>query len=333
MALIDKAVDLLERVRQAQSRNRDASHTVRPDGSSVGFHPPKQPRRYGQQPQGGQPMEGQPPMAWGTPGYPPANPQFTGQQEVVTGWQQPVQPVQEIPQAWQQPVQEMSQTWQQPVQEMPQMWQQPVQSVQGGWTSAAAQPVQAMPPVQEIPQPVQEAPQSNISYMPHVVMGSNGVGCKAMIRMMTVYDMASAHSVIACMRNEEAVVLNLEQMTDDVTMERCLDLLYGAGCALKCTLTRISERSLYLFTPESIDLETDHSSRARSNREIGQRWPGTYQQEQVTSTMNSAQYAVGGQQAWSADYARGEAGGFERRVANRAPEQPLYTDFGRFPRY
>ncbi len=277
-------------------------------------------------PVGGQtgPMPGMQPQ----PGMPqqPAQGQTMAQQG-RTGYQPPVQPrpsagFQGNPQGQpqrpgfgQQPPQQPA--FQQPAPQQPAP-QQPQAPFQRGFTAAMG-----AAPQQNAPQQPQGG---NTVYFPGDYV-ADGNAYKVVLRVAQITGVPSCFRVIEFMYNNEAVIVNAEQVTDLVEADRCMDLIFGAACAMQQRLMRVSGKQIYLITPPQVYVAPFENLRRAGMEDIDRRWPGALQlnMQPVTRPAQANHVSAFQQQPRQDDF----AGGFGRR-ANRAPMNSDYTDFGGF---
>ena len=206
-----------------------------PMGGQTGMMPPVQ---------GMQPQQGMPPQ-----GAFPQQPAFGR-----TGYQQPVNMAQSMPprpQAQFQGQPPMGQHFQQ-------NGQQPTRP---GFGQPAfqqnAQPQQPprgftvqQPPVQ--PQQANVPPQNDghtFAFPGGESYVVDGNAYKLILRVAQITGVPSCFRVIEFMYNNEAVIVNAEQITDLVEADRCMDLIFGAACAMKQRLMRVSGKQIYVITP------------------------------------------------------------------------------------
>ncbi len=167
------------------------------------------------------------------------------------------------------------------------------QPMQQGFTSkqpmAPAQPVFNQPPMgQQIPQP-QMPPQGFTGKMPtaqadHQTFAFpgesfmvDGHAYKLVCRVAQITGVPSCFRVIEFMYNNEAVIVNAEQITDLVEADRCMDLIFGAACAMKQRLMRVSGKQIYLITPPQVYVAPFEPLRRAGMADIEHRWPGAMQ--------------------------------------------------------
>lgn len=119
--------------------------------------------------------------------------------------------------------------------------------------------------------------QSNISYMPGTFVDASGRAYSHVERVAQVTQVAACYHIIEFMRNGESVIVNTELINDEMENQRCMDLLYGAAFAMNCTLTRISQRDIYLLSPATVMVVPYDSIRQMSDRDVNARWPNPEQ--------------------------------------------------------
>lgn len=161
------------------------------------------------------------------------------------------------------------------------------------------------PPVQSAPQQPQyqqPAQQDNISYMPGNFVGEDGTAYSHCERIAMIANVSMCYRIIEFMRNNESVIVSTEQITDEDENQRCLDLLYGAAFAMKCSFTRISAKSIYLIAPGTVMVIPYKAVRQISDQDMANRWP---EQERETRRERFAQ---------SESRYGGRSQGFERQT-------------------
>ena len=209
------------------------------------------------------------------------------------------------------------------------------QQPQQGYTTR-----QSVPPQQNVPpQPVQ--PQQNAA----PVQGENvtfafpggdsyvvdGNAYKLVFRVAQITGVPSCFRVIEFMYNNEAVIVNAEQITDLVEADRCMDLIFGAACAMKQRLMRVSGKQIYLITPPQVYVAPFEGLRRAGMADIERRWPGAMQANMQPQQMAGAQPFVNNVQPMQgAPHQDDFAGGFGRRAARNQMNTNGYTDYGGF---
>ncbi len=272
--------------------------------------------------QGGQTFQqGMPqqPQAFGRTGYqPPVNqprPQaaFQGQQPVQNQPMGPAQPGQAFQHQMQQPTRP---GFGQPAFQQNQP-QQPVQPPRGFTTQ--------QPPVQPVQENQTFAFPGGDSYV------VDGHAYKLVFRVAQITGVPSCFRVIEFMYNNEAVIVNAEQITDLVEADRCMDLIFGAACAMKQRLMRVSGKQIYVITPPQVYVAPFDNLRRAGMADIERRWPGALQSNmQPVEPVNNVQPMQ--PMGYERPQARQEdfAGGFGRRAARNAMHTNGYTDYGGF---
>ena len=278
-----------------------------PVGGQTGAFPQQQ-----MQPQQGMPQQKGP---VGRMGYqPPMQPQQPRPQATYQGQQVPPQPgqafQQQVPQATRpgfgQPAFQQNQ---QPVQ--PQQQMQPPR----GFTTQQA-PVQPQQDNQTFAFPGG----GGDSYV------VDGHAYKLVFRVAQITGVPSCFRVIEFMYNNEAVIVNAEQITDLVEADRCMDLIFGAACAMKQRLMRVSGKQIYVITPPQVYVAPFDSLRRAGMADIERRWPGAMQANmQPQDPIPQQPAGFERPQARQEDF----AGGFGRR-ASRSNASNGFTDYGGF---
>lgn len=210
--------------------------------------------------------------------------------------------------------------------------QQPQQPQQG--FTARQNPV----PPQQAPQ--QAAPQNDPQTFAFSGGDSyvvDGHAYKMVLRVAQITGVPSCFRVIEFMYNNEAVIVNAEQVTDLVEADRCMDLIFGAACAMKQRLMRVSGKQIYVITPPQVYVAPFDNLRRAGMADIERRWPGAMQANmQPQPAVNNVQFMqpMGAQQPVQQPMGQPRqedfAGGFGRRAARNAMHTNGYTDYGGF---
>ncbi len=170
----------------------------------------------------------------------------------------------------------------------------------------------------------------------------DGNAYKLVMRVAQITGVPSCFRVIEFMYNNEAVIVNAEGVTDLVEADRCMDLIFGAACAMKQRLMRVSGKQIYLITPPQVYVAPFEALRRAGMADIDRRWPGAVQNMQPQQPVNNVQpmqaQPMGAAQpmqpqGFDRPQARQEdfAGGFGRRAARNAGMQTNgFTDYGGF---
>lgn len=337
MAFWDKAQSLLQKMTSKQDDGGQQMLSNRADGGFSGYQPKvtKKKSEPAAQPANDHPIHGFTNMMPG--GVDPsmmqqfqqvggqtgnlqqmprqATQQMQMPQQFATGYQQPVN----MPR--QTPPQPMQQTAYQPAFRPAQQPQQPPQSSFTGYQPAfrPQQPKQA--PVQPQQPPMQQIRQEgNISFMPGSYVDEGSV-YKMIMRVAQITSIASCYRLIEFMQNNEAVIVNAEQITDVIEADRCMDLLFGAAYAMKQNFIRVSGKQIYLITPPQVQVQPFDSLRRMGEDDIERRWPGA----EASSFRAPGRHAIG-YQSRQDDF----AGGFGQQAASYGVQPGAYTDYGGF---
>lgn len=163
----------------------------------------------------------------------------------------------------------------------------------------------------------------------------DGHAYKLVFRVAQITGVPSCFRVIEFMYNNEAVIVNAEQITDLVEADRCMDLIFGAACAMKQRLMRVSGKQIYLITPPQVYVAPFDNLRRAGMADIERRWPGALQANMQPQQMGAQpfmnnvqplQQPAFNQQAQQDDF----AAGMGRRAARNAMHTNGYTDYGGF---
>ena len=260
---------------------------------------------YPSQPQGGMPQYTQAPVA----------PQ--SQQPVYQPYQQP---------SFQQPQYQQPVYPQMPAQAQPRnrrMQQHAAQQesnvVDFGAYQQQNQAAPAFPP-QQAPEPA--APQQSASLVNARVINARGMG--------------DCRSAITLLRNGDAVLIVLENISDPGEMRRLVDTLSGACYSLTATITKVSRYGVYLLAPQSVavfaDQATNSMNSAPARPQARNYQPGyaggqrvTYAPQAAAQPPQNNPYA--GQQGFTqqAPLPEEAAANFYQRSAPQAAQPPAFS--------
>ena len=193
------------------------------------------------------------------------NYQQPNQQQYYGGYQQSYQPVQ---QPYQQPQQAQAQFTPQP--EHPQRFRRTAQH--------ASNVVQVDFGGQQPEAPAQEPAQQP----------SSGL---LSARIINARGMSDCRSAITLLRNGDAVLIVMENITNPGDMRRLVDTLSGACYSLTATITKVSRYGVYLLAPQTLAVFAD----------------------QATNQMNAGPV-------------RPQTAAYQTNPAYAAPQRPLYTN-------
>ncbi len=285
---------------------------------------------------GAMPPQGQPQGMPAQPGMPQQG-NFSR-----TGYQQPVQPRPQAQFQGQGPMQQTGRMFQQAPQQATRpgfgqpAFQQNANQPPRGFTQQQA-PVQPQQPVMpQQPAAPQQSGAQTFAFPGGDSYVVDGHAYKLIFRVAQITGVPSCFRVIEFMYNNEAVIVNAEQITDLVEADRCMDLIFGAACAMKQRLMRVSGKQIYLITPPQVYVAPFDSLRRAGMADIERRWPGAMQAnmqpQQAVNNVQQMPMQMGSAPAQPFAQPRQEdfAGGFGRRVARNATHTNGYTDYGGF---
>ena len=185
-----------------------------------------------------------------------------------------------------------------------------------GYTQQQMQSQQSFAAPATGPQATASAPQpqqpDNVFYL-NTVQDNQNNNYAIVMRVAQVSSIASCYHLLEFMQNDEAVIVNLDQISDATEANRCIDMLFGAAYAMKQNFERISTRSIYLIAPRRVHLMPSDSMMQLSQTDLERRWPGL-------SRMGAQENHRGHQEDF--------APAFGHRTAAARPGQ--YTDYGGF---
>ena len=188
--------------------------------------------------------------------------------------------------------------------------------------SAAYQQPQNYPPQQAnyAPQQAAQQPQSFQPEQPQQGAGAQNA------RIINARGMGDCRSAITLLRNGDAVLIVLENITDPAEMRRLVDTLSGACYSLTATITKVSRYGVYLLAPQAMavyaDQITNQMNGAPGRARTYQPGARAYQPQQGYQSQGAYQQSQAAQPA----YQQPQQGGFTQRAA--APEesaQPFYS--------
>lgn len=157
------------------------------------------------------------------------------------------------------------------------------------------------------------SPQDNISYMPGSFVGDDGKAYSHVERVALVPNVSACYRIIEFMRNNESVIVNTEQITDEAENQRCLDLLYGAAFAMKCSFTRIAMKSIYLIAPTTVMVVPYDAIRRMSDQDMNTRWPDPDQDSRWEHAYRGGNGFTHSQQTYRSNGYRQDGDGYGRR--------------------
>lgn len=128
-----------------------------------------------------------------------------------------------------------------------QQYQQPQQNAYQSHPSYQSQQT-AQQPASPVEQPAQQAAPSMLN-----------------ARIINARGMADCRSAITLLRNGDAVMIVLENVTDPAEMRRLVDTLSGACYSLTATITKVSRYGVYLLAPQSMAVYADQATNQMNN--------------------------------------------------------------------
>lgn len=117
------------------------------------------------------------------------------------------------------------------------------------------QPQQSQQPQPAQPQPVQEN-------------AAQPAGSLLSARVINARSMGDCRSAITLLRNGDAVLIVLENISDPSEMRRLVDTLSGACYSLTATITKLSRYGVYLLAPQTLAVFTDQATNAMNSAPV-----------------------------------------------------------------
>lgn len=97
-------------------------------------------------------------------------------------------------------------------------------------------------------------------------------------RVISARSMADCRSAITLLRNGDAVVIVLENVTEPSEMRRLVDTLSGACYSLTATITKVSRYGVYLLAPQTLAVFADQATNMMNSAPVRQAARPQYQQ-------------------------------------------------------
>lgn len=152
--------------------------------------------------------------------------------------------------AQQQPVQQQAVKQQSAPQQMP-VYQQQLQS------QPQAQQVQPQQTYQRPAQQTYQQPSGNVVPFPGMQHSPDGSVYAHVEYIVLLRSRNECKDVIAYIKANASVFLNMEFIASDNERQRCVDMLSGAAYTLGCALNKISPRGIYLISAPSVRVVLD----------------------------------------------------------------------------
>ena len=170
-----------------------------------------------------------------------------------------------------------------------QQHRQPQQSNVVDFGAYQQQPVSAQP----APQPSAPAPQPSAP--------SAQASVQASTRIINTRGMADCRSAITLLREGDAVLIVLENITDPVEMRRLVDTLSGACYSLTATITKVSRYGVYLLAPQAFAVYTDQATNQMNGAQVRTRaYQPAAQRPNFTAAPAQSAYTAQPQSAYTA---------------------------------
>lgn len=179
---------------------------------------------------------------------------------------------------------------------------------------------------QRMQQPQQPAPEAEPA-VPPALPGT---------RVINARGMGDCRSAITLLREGDAVLIVLENITDPSEMRRLVDTLSGACYSLTATITKVSRGGVYLLAPQSMAVYTDqitnqmNGAPARNHAyqpAAQQQSAAPYGQMQYASAPAAPNYNPQPQQQGFMQRAAAPAAGAQPFYARTAPQSAQVPDF------
>ena len=195
------------------------------------------------------------------------NYQQPAQQQYYGGFQQPNQ------QPYQQP-------YQQPTPPQPVQPQQPYQQPQ-----AAAQPEQPQLRFRRSAQHASNVVQVDFGGQqprPEQPEQPQAAAAQLSARVINARGMSDCRTAITLLRNGDAVVIVMENITNPGDMRRLVDTLSGACYSLTATITKVSRYGVYLLAPQTLAVFADQATNQMNSSPARAPQAQPYQVQQYT---------------------------------------------------
>lgn len=105
----------------------------------------------------------------------------------------------------------------------------------------------------------QAYPQSNVVPFPGMQRGPDGAVYSHVEYVVLLRSRMECKNVIAYLKSNASVFLNMEFIASDSERQRCVDMLSGAAYTLGCNLNKISPRGIYLISAPTVCVVLDQA--------------------------------------------------------------------------
>ena len=100
----------------------------------------------------------------------------------------------------------------------------------------------------------EDAPRSNISYMPGYTPDTGAAPFNHVEHIMTMTGLKSCYEAIECMKNGETLIVSLDAIANENEAMRCQDMLAGAAFTLGCSVRMLQGARMVLIAPEGVKI-------------------------------------------------------------------------------
>jgi len=138
-------------------------------------------------------------------------------------------------------------------------------------------------------------------------------------RIINARGMGDCRSAITLLRNGDAVVIVLENITDQAEQRRLVDTLSGACYSLTATITKISRYGVYLLAPQTMAVYADQVTNQMNGM------PGRTNANQGYQQGYHGQRSAYANQQGMGHYAPPQQGFTHRAAAPEEAPQPFYA--------
>ena len=158
-------------------------------------------------------------------------------------------------------------------------------------------------------------------------------------RVINARGMGDCRSAITLLRNGDAVVVVMENISDPSEMRRLVDTLSGACYSLTATITKVSRHGVYLLAPQTVAVFADQATNTMNSAPArpqarnyqpgfaGQRVTYAPQQQPAQPVQPQAQQPYADAQAFTQRAAAQEASrqSFYQRPAPQMAQPPAFS--------
>ncbi len=172
-------------------------------------------------------------------------------------------------------------------------------------------------PAAQQPSGTQEKQDGNLVYFPGAEEARMPREGENSVRVISVRAVTDCYSAITQLRQQDAVILVMDNVADPAEMRHFVDMLSGACYSLRATITKLSRHGVYLLCPGSMKVYVDRLTNQINSpsRQVPQNRYDAYMQQGYSQ---NAGYAPQG-------YAAQEAGYAPQGYAQQGRAQPPYA--------